>query len=554
MSLAKSLLALCLWALILQGCASMPLESAADRHARLEAALSEIHLTRHMHDLEARIIDKVEASPIDLGSLSSALVELDEKSLVAHYGLSVFYDTLGETASARVHTERAKAIAAEMVKIGSQRVVGSPAQAIAYLETLGYRCIGASYVLQPESPLGYRVIAVDHEGVNESFDFALSHPEFLSPQIIQPESLSLQIIEIDFNRFEDVSVLMKQRALMGDTAALSLIAALYAQYVDDGIKLAKWFDHFGHGRPNVTINLMRGVVQQNLAFERSGEERMQAIKEAERHYLRAVRVGSTEAMRLLGRLYSSPELGPQHEVDAIKLYRDAARAKHLGATRDLAGFHEWGDALFAQDLDQARRHYRNAFLWGTGRDLRRYTEFLRRNEGAVAFDEQILEALKQGAAEEDASSLLTLGNLYADGVGVTTNYRRARNLLREAARSAPEVPSLINEVAWILSTSNRRNLRDHRFARKIMDHMMSGNEEARKDPRYLDTWAATYAAIGDFDQAVKLQHEALKAADGFSLREDDVAQLETHLESFNQGEALSLDNFDEHDPSSEDES
>ena len=532
----------------------MPLESVADRHAELEAALSEIHLTRRMYDLEVEIIDRVEASPIDLGPLSSALVELDENSLVAHYGLRIFYDTLGEAESARSHAERAKAIAAELVKVGSKRVVGSPAQAVAYLETLGYRCIGTSYALQPESPLGYRIIAVDHEGVNEPYDFALSHPRFLSPQVIQPESLSLRIIEIDFNNFEDVFALMHQRARMGDTAALSLIAALYERHLDDGIKLDKVLDDFGHGRPNVTINLMRGMVQQNLAFERSGEERMQAIKEAERHYLRAVRVGSTEAMRLLGRLYRSPELGPQHEVDAIKLYRDAAKAEHLGATRDLAGFHEWGDALFAQDLDQARRHYRNAFLWGTGRDLRRYTEFLRRNEGAVAFDEQVLEALEQGAAEEDASSLLTLGNLYADGVGVTTNYRRARNLLREAARAAPEMPDLINEVAWILSTSNRRNLRDHRFARKIMDHMMSGNEEARKDPRYLDTWAATYAAIDDFDQAVKLQHEALEAADGFSLREDDLAQLESHLQSFNQGQALSLDNFDEDDPSSEDES
>ncbi len=74
--------------------------------------------------------------------------------------------------------------------------------------------------------------------------------------------------------------------------------------------------------------------------------------------------------------------------------------------------------------------------------MRRYIDFLRRSERAVAFDPGALEALRTLADEDHAWSLITLGNLYADGVGVKTNYRRARKLLRDAALEAADLVSL----------------------------------------------------------------------------------------------------------------
>ena len=531
----------------MQGCASLQRQAQMDEHAELAAAFSAIHLTRRMHELESQIMDRVDASPIDLGPLASALLQLDQNNLVAHYGLGVFYDAVGEPSSALSHETRAQEIAAGVAKVRSHYVVGSPAQADAYLRTLGYRCIGSSYYLEPEQPLDFRIIAVDEAGVNHSFDFALSHPELLVP-------IGMTVA---FNKFDDLLALMGERIRLGDTAAISLMGTLYAQHMDNADELDAWFERLDVGRPNITVDLLRGAVQQNMAVERSGEERLNALKEAERHYLKAIRVGSTEAMRLLARIYTSPELGPEREVRAVKLYADAAKGKNLGATRDLARFYETGEVLFASDLRQARTHYRNAFLWGDSWDLQRYTRFLRRHEGEIAFDEDVLQSISDGAAREDAWSLMTLGNLYADGLGLKTNYRRARSLFREAARQAPEAPGIVNEVAWILSTSNRPALRDDRFALKIMDHMMSANEEARKSPMYLDTWAATYAANGDFEQAVNLQLQAIEAADGFSSTEEEQRWLEeelaTHLESFYQGRELVLELFDDGESPEEEE-
>ena len=525
---------LCICALVMQGCQSALQREAMEREARLNAVLSNFQLTRRMFEIEEQIIERVDASPIEVGPLSSALLDLDENSLVAHFGLSAFYEAVEETQSKAHHAAIAEQIAGGVEKFGASFIIGSPAQAEAYLRVLGYTCIGWHY--PPKAPLTYQIVAVDEDGVNHRLDFLIAQPELLAPEGI----------EVNFNRFEDLLVLMQERSRIGDTAARSLIRELYLAHSEKGVP--DWFEGLPAGRANVNIDLLQGAVQQNIAATSEGETRLQAVREAERYYQRAARVGSTQAMWLLGRLYRSPVLGPGNEHKAVQLYRDAAKAKDLGAIRELAGFLQRGDSLFEQNLDEARTLLRNAYLWGDTRDLRRYIEFLRRREGAVEFDHEALESLRELAEESHAWSLITLGNLYADGVGVETNYRRARSLMREAAREAPEHPDLINEVAWVLSTSNRPQLRDDRFALRIMDHMMSANEQARQNPMFLDTWAATYAANGDFEQAIRLQHQALEAADVTRLEEYLVGEMKEHLERFNQGEELSKENFDADDP------
>ena len=71
-----------------------------------------------------------------------------------------------------------------------------------------------------------------------------------------------------------------------------------------------------------------------------------------------------------------------------------------------------------------------------------------------------------------------------------------------------------------------------------MDRLMTDNAEARTRPEYLDTWAATYAATGDFERAVDLQQQALDAASAGDF-EDVIDILEQHLELFRAGGTVS---------------
>ena len=70
-----------------------------------------------------------------------------------------------------------------------------------------------------------------------------------------------------------------------------------------------------------------------------------------------------------------------------------------------------------------------------------------------------------------------------------------------------------------------------------MTRMMKADDEARASPEFLDTWAATYAANGDFDEAVRLQQLALKEAAGAD-RTDVLDILKEHLDLFMAGKPV----------------
>ena len=133
--------------------------------------------------------------------------------------------------------------------------------------------------------------------------------------------------------------------------------------------------------------------------------------------------------------------------------------------------------------------------------------------------------------------MLLLGNLYAKGVGVSQSYRQALTWFKSAVSTSPDDVNIVNEVAWTLAVSHLEPLRKPSYALEIMDRAMSGDEEARKNPAYLDTWAAAYAANGNFARAVALQQQAVDAAK--EQEEAEVVEvLQEHLAAFQRGETV----------------
>jgi P2-related tail formation protein len=146
--------------------------------------------------------------------------------------------------------------------------------------------------------------------------------------------------------------------------------------------------------------------------------------------------------------------------------------------------------------------------------------------------------LTDQARDGEAESMLLLGNLHARGIGTPHSVRRAVRWFKQAVTTAPNDASIVNEVAWTLTVSDQDALRRVRYARTIMDQLMASNEGARQRPEYLDTWAATYAATGDFDRAVALQEQAVDVA--MAAEYEDVLEiLQKHLAEFQAGRTLS---------------
>jgi len=141
--------------------------------------------------------------------------------------------------------------------------------------------------------------------------------------------------------------------------------------------------------------------------------------------------------------------------------------------------------------------------------------------------------------EETANpeAMLMLGNLHARGVATERNLRVAQRWYRDAVKAGTDNAQIVNEVAWTLAVSDLKRLRRGRFANRIMTRMMESNEQARAQPEYLDTWAATYAATGNFREAVRLQEMAVQAA--IQADRDDVLDiLRRHLDLFLNGKPV----------------
>ena len=82
----------------------------------------------------------------------------------------------------------------------------------------------------------------------------------------------------------------------------------------------------------------------------------------------------------------------------------------------------------------------------------------------------------------------------------------------KAIEGMPEDSGLLNNFAWLLSTSTFDTLRDGQRAVKLAERACKITEY--KAAHILSTLAASYAETGDFEKAVEWSTKAVKMGDG----------------------------------------
>ena len=84
----------------------------------------------------------------------------------------------------------------------------------------------------------------------------------------------------------------------------------------------------------------------------------------------------------------------------------------------------------------------------------------------------------------------------------------------QATRLEPDSPEGYNELAWVWATCPRADLRHGDLALEYAARACRLSDW--QDPLCLDTYAAAFANLGDFDQAVRWQKKALEFPDDLS--------------------------------------
>jgi spermidine synthase len=100
----------------------------------------------------------------------------------------------------------------------------------------------------------------------------------------------------------------------------------------------------------------------------------------------------------------------------------------------------------------------------------------------------------------------------ADALEEAGETGKAAELFAATRRADPDGPAKARKTAWKLATEKSAGARDPWEAVRLA--RLASRAVGGRDPEYLDTLAAAYAAAGDFTRAEQTARTALALADG----------------------------------------
>lgn len=495
--------------------------------------------------LEQQAIDILDEEPLRLGPLGAAILDQYQGSIAGHYALLRFYEFVERDEAAREHRQWVARIIEHMDGQGTREhpyVALSAPEANAYLAASGRQPVGSIYQTSEDFPFVMMVTAKPVAGrmQNVFFDLEAAY-----------DSVRDSIAGDTPGREFRPGALIGLLAQRDDPAAQVYIGAFLSS--EDRLDEAVDWLSAASRRGNLVANLMLAQVHLARAQRQpEGPGRDEALELVMQNYLHAVAVGSDEAMYRLAELYLAEFYGAEEMAAGIPLLHRAADLDNVDAILFLAQIHVAGHGV-EPDYDLSEDYFLRAANLESHAAKIQYARFLMSDTVGKDFTDQAFDWLKELARNlalceatgpdprlpcAAAEARLLLGDIHARGIHVKPSYRRARNWFKSAVKASPDNARIVNEVAWWLTVTQIGPLRDERYALAIMERMMNQDARARRNPAYLDTWAAAHAANGDFGRAVALQEEALKEASEQNMTEV-IGELQDHLAAFEDGETIS---------------
>ena len=522
--------------------------------ANLVARLREAFLATPDFDERIRAVTLLEdqaetlipaEQPLRLGPIGSAILEEYRASLTGHHVLAEFYRHVDLPEQAAVHDAWVDAIRAEVESSGTGTLeapyaVLSRHEAKGFLRSRGLTSVGSTYRQSPEHSFMLWISANRANQPIENVFFeldalysAISASARRKPSTVFPIGPPKTCAELGICETLNPLVFIQVLAAGDDPAALTFLGWQGLSRFNDAVHALRLASRF----ENAMANRILAELWLQAAFGGNNDEkeREDYLQGAERNLLVAIDAGFDDAMFELGRLYLSEAYGSEKTIRGLPLVTRSAELGNPEALVWLGWRHTLGD-----DLDRDHERAEEYFLRAAEREESRkleYARFLMHRDVDRGFNERAYRWVRQFARNDDPQAMVLIGDLYARGLHVGKSYRRAGSWFRNAVKTAPDDPYLVNEVAWRLAVTHLPKLRDERYALEIMERIMSESEEARRNPAYLDTWAAAYAANGDFERAIAVQEQAIEEAR--AAEDDDLPILLEHLEAFRAGEEIS---------------
>jgi TPR repeat protein len=214
----------------------------------------------------------------------------------------------------------------------------------------------------------------------------------------------------------------------------------------------------------------------------------------------------------------------------------------LGAKReplaDIRAKAEQGNALAQCELG-CRYHFGEGVASNSFEAVKWFRKAADQNQADAQLNLGVCYANGQGVAKDEVEAVkwfrkavdqnlptahYNLGSCYAHGRGVARDEVMAIDLYRKAGEGGEA--SGFNGLAWILATSQNPEIRNGPSAIFFAEKAVAATK--RKEPKCLDTLAAAYAEVGEFDKAAKTQIEAIPHVHTKAEKKDYRARLKLY--------------------------
>ena len=510
-------------------------------------------MTRYLRlsELEAQALALAADEPLRLGSVGSAILEIYPASYTGHFVLEKFYRDLESSEAQQLHAAWLRHIRETTIgdadgSTDAPYKVMSINDARTFLAMQGLRETGALYQSNAETALGLTMLARENAQAplrTQQFDLTpILQPltaDLAGAQTIQPNNPWPLLRELASSRNSAAQAsigtfLAKQRRFEAALGWLEVAARPGNLFANSLLARIYWFR---------AGTAQKQEQQQSPTDSDDAQPTAEEFKQmALENHLQAVALGSADSMYSLGRLYIEEFFGPGNNAEGITLLEQAGRLGKAEALLYLGHQFRTGQRLEANPT-AAKDYLEQAAALQNPTAIISYARYLTTATGQenISAHERLMPWLLELADTDHAEAMVVLGNLSARGIAVPKSSRRALKWYKKAVRNAGShhhgAAEIINEVSWTLATTPINSLRDSRYARTIMDKLMAADEAARDRPEYLDTWATTYAANGDFVTAIDKQQQAISKAE--EQQRDDVLEiLRMHLSKFKAGDRI----------------
>ena len=510
-------------------------------------------MTRYLRlsELEAQALALAADEPLRLGSVGSAILEIYPASYTGHFVLEKFYRDLESSEAQQLHAAWLRHIRETTIgdadgSTDAPYKVMSINDARTFLAMQGLRETGALYQSNAETALGLTMLARENAQAplrTQQFDLtSILQPltaDLAGAQTVQPNNPWPLLRELASSRNSAAQAsigtfLAKQRRFEAALGWLEVAARPGNLFANSLLARIYWFK---------AGTAQKQEQQQSATDSDDAQPTAEEFKQmALENHLQAVALGSADSMYSLGRLYIEEFFGPGNNAEGITLLEQAGRLGKAEALLYLGHQFRTGQRLEANPT-AAKDYLEQAAALQNPTAIISYARYLTTATGQenISAHERLMPWLLELADTDHAEAMVVLGNLSARGIAVPKSSRRALKWYKKAVRNAGShhhgAAEIINEVSWTLATTPINSLRDSRYARTIMDKLMAADEAARDRPEYLDTWATTYAANGDFVTAIDKQQQAISKAE--EQQRDDVLEiLRMHLSKFKAGDRI----------------